>query len=97
MLTRKLPKEELFGLTSQIRRAAVSVESNLAEGESRYTQADKIKVFIEARASGAEVETQLLLIGDLYKNLLEQSTDLRSRYMILGKQINSLVSHRRKT
>ena len=66
MLTKQLPKEELFGLTSQIRRAAVSVESNIAEGESRFSNADKIRFFIDARSSAAEVETQLLIISDLY-------------------------------
>ena len=97
MLTRKLPKEELFSLTSQLRRAAISVESNLAEGESRFSQADKIKFFIEARSSAAEVETQILLIHDLYKHLSIQATKLRDEYKFLGKQINSLISFRRKT
>ncbi len=45
-LTSKLPKEELFGLSSQIRRAAIPVGSNIAEGESRYLQKDKINFFI---------------------------------------------------
>ncbi|MBI2327119.1 four helix bundle protein [Candidatus Curtissbacteria bacterium] len=97
MMTKKLPKEELFGLVSQIRRAAVSVESNLAEGESRYSNADKIKFFIESRSSGAEVETQLLIIRDLYKELFDNSTSLRDEYKVLGKQINSLINFRRRT
>lgn len=96
MLTKKLPKEELFGLTSQIRRAAISVESNLAEGESRYTHADRIRFFVDSRASGAEVETQLLLISDIYKNISREALDLRDKYKILGKQINSLINFRRK-
>jgi len=97
MLTKKLPKEELFGLLSQIRRAAISVESNLAEGESRYSKADKIKFFIEARSSGAEVETQLLIISDLYESLSDESSILRNKYKILGKQINSLINFRRQS
>ncbi len=97
MLTKNLPKEELFGLTSQIRRAAVSVESNLAEGESRYTSADKINFFIQSRASAAEVETQLLIIADLYNKLSKNSHTLKDKYKFLGKQINSLISYRRST
>lgn len=96
MLTKKLPREEVFGLTSQLRRAAVSVESNIAEGEARYSNADKIKFLVESRSSAAEVETQLLLIVDLYKNLAKEAQDLRDQYKLLGKQINSLISFRRK-
>ena len=44
--TSKLPKSEQFGLVSQIRRAAVSVESNIAEGDSRYSKKDKIQFFV---------------------------------------------------
>ncbi|OGD95126.1 four helix bundle protein, partial [Candidatus Curtissbacteria bacterium RIFCSPLOWO2_01_FULL_37_9] len=58
-LSKKLPKEELYGLTSQVTRAAVSVESNIAEGESRYTDPAKIRFFIDARASVSEVIVQL--------------------------------------
>lgn len=97
MLTKKLPKEETFGLTSQVRRAAVSVESNLAEGESRYTTADKLRFFVDARSSAAEVETQLLIINDLYKNLSTNASKLREEYKILGKQLNSLISYRRNS
>jgi len=96
MLTKRLPKEEQFGLISQIRRAAISVESNIAEGESRYSKDDKIRFFIDARSSAAEVETQLLLIADLYPHLSDESRDLRSEYKILGKRLNSLISYRRK-
>lgn len=97
MLTKQLPKEELFGLTSQIRRAAVSVESNIAEGESRFSNADKIRFFIDSRSSAAEVETQLLIISDLYAKSSKSATKLREDYKFLGKQINSLISFRRKS
>ena len=97
MLTKQLPKEELFGLTSQIRRAAVSVESNIAEGESRFSNADKIRFFIDARSSAAEVETQLLIISDLYVKLSKSAIKLREGYKYLGKQINSLIRFRRKS
>lgn len=96
MLTSKLPKNELFGLTSQLRRAAVSVESLIAEGESRFTTPDRLKFFIDARASAAECETQLLIIKDLFKNISKEASLLRDEYNALGKQINSLISYRRK-
>lgn len=95
MITDKLPKSELFGLVSQLRRAAVSVESNIAEGEDRYTTADKNKFFVDARASCSEVRTQLLIVADLYKKLTRAALDLEAEYVILAKQINSLISYRR--
>jgi four helix bundle protein len=95
VLTSRLPKEELFGLTSQLRRAAVSVESNIAEGESRYTEKDKLNFFIQARSSAAEVQTQLLLIHDIYLKLSTKANELKNEYVILSRQINSLISFRR--
>ena len=94
-LTSSLPKEELFGLTSQLRRAAISVESNIAEGESRYTEKDKLNFFILARSSAAEVQTQLFLIHDIYSKLSTKAGELRNEYEVLGKQINSLITFRR--
>lgn len=94
-LTSNLPKEEMFSLASQLRRAAVSVESNIAEGESRYTQKDKINFFIQARSSAAEVQTQLFLVHDLYSALSIKANELKNEYERLSKQINSLISFRR--
>ena len=96
MLTNKLPSSEAFGLISQLRRAAVSVESLIAEGEDRYTAADKNKFFIDARASCAEIRTQLLIVKDLHPKLGKESLNLEGEYTILAKQINSLISYRRK-
>lgn len=60
-LTKKFPKEELYGLTSQIRRCAVSMPSNIAEGYARNRRKEYVKFLQIAFASGAEVETQLLI------------------------------------
>lgn len=60
-ITKKFPKEEIYGLTSQIRRAAVSVPSNIAEGYGRKTT----RSLYIAYGSNCELETQILLSGDL--------------------------------
>ena len=64
-ITAKFPKDEKFGLTSQIRRAVVSVPSNIAEGYGRKTTADYIKSLYIAYGSNCELETQIMLSGDL--------------------------------
>jgi len=60
-LTEKYPKSELYGLTSQTRRSAVSIPSNIAEGRRRSTRKDYRNFLVIAYASGAELETQLEL------------------------------------
>ena len=64
-LTANFPKEERFGLTSQIRRSAVSIPSNTAEGYGRKTTADYVRMLFIAYGSICELETQILLSGDL--------------------------------
>jgi four helix bundle protein len=64
-ITARFPKDEKFGLTSQIRRASVSVPSNIAEGYGRKTTADYIKSLYIAYGSNYELETQMMLSGDL--------------------------------
>ena len=64
-LTAKFPNDERYGLTSQIRRSAVSIPSNIAEGYGRKTTVDYIRMLYISYGSICELETQILLAGDL--------------------------------
>src|SRR3989338_3135533 len=65
-ITRSFPKNEEYALTVQLRRCAVSIPSNIAEGSRRGTQKDFIQFLRIADGSAAELETQLILAKDLY-------------------------------
>lgn len=65
LLTKDFPKDELFGLTSQMRRCAVSIPSNIAEGYGRQYKKETIQFFHIARGSLYELETQLYISADL--------------------------------
>lgn len=64
-MTEDFPKREVFGLTSQLRRSAVSVTSNIAEGFSRNTNKDKYQFYIIAQGSLTELQNQLLVARDI--------------------------------
>ncbi len=64
-ITAKFPKEERYGLTSQIRRSIVSIASNIAEGYGTKTTLDYIRMLYISYGSLCELETQMLLAGDL--------------------------------
>ena len=74
-VTRTFPQEELFGITSQMRRAAVSIPSNIAEGYGRLYEKDTVRFLSIALGSAAELETQLLIskqIGFLSQSELDE-------------------------
>ena len=95
-LAGQLPKEELFALSNQIRRCAVSVPSNIAEGNSRAGTKEYVQFLCIARGSLSELETQVILakdIGYLSQNDIAQPlADL----LIIKKMLNSLISALRK-
>jgi len=71
VLTQSFPKEELYGLTSQLRRSAISIPSNTAEGSRRTSDKEFSNFILIARGSLAEVETQIILaesFGYIHKN-----------------------------
>jgi four helix bundle protein len=91
--TRSFPREELFGLSSQMRRAAVSVPSNIAEGKGRYSRKELIQFLYKARGSLMELETQIIIARDLdYLNEGAGQT-LSTRTLEVTRILNGLINH----
>jgi four helix bundle protein len=91
VLTRDFPKVELYGLGSQIRNAAVSIPSNIAEGQQRYSVPDFRHFLRIARGSLGELETQLILARDLGYVSSEVLTRLTSEIDVIGRLLNGLI------
>jgi len=90
-VTRLFPKEELYGLVSQMRRAAVSIPSNIAEGKGRLTDRDRAHFYLQARGSLLELETQILIARELnYMSHADSERLLRSSDEI-GRMLNGLI------
>lgn len=85
------PKEELFGLTNQIRRASVSIPSNIAEGFGRKTIKDKVHFYTMAIGSLNEVLNQLFISSDLGYLKEKDWRDLEERIILISKMLNGLI------
>jgi four helix bundle protein len=90
-LTATFPREELFGLTSQIRRASVSVSSNIAEGYGRNTRGEYKQFVGMARGSCSEVETQLVIARELGMGDVQLLTNAEALNEEVGKMLRSLL------
>jgi four helix bundle protein len=89
-LTRKLPREEIYGLTSQMRRAAVSIPSNIAEGQARQSPKEFAHFIKIAQGSKAELETQLLLCVEIGYLKDTDISDLLALLQEVGKMMTVL-------
>lgn len=91
-LTNTFPKDEIYGLSGQMRRAAVSVPSNIAEGKSRRATGDYKRFLDIAYGSIAEVETQLFIASDLEYVSEDKIELLLQDYAEIGRMLNGLIS-----
>jgi len=91
-LTRFLPKEETYALSDQMRRAAVSIPSNIAEGQSRNSPKEFLQFLYVARGSKAELETQLLIAERLQYLPYEQISGALTMCDDIGRMLHSLIN-----
>lgn len=94
--TANLLREEMFGLTSQLRRAAVSVASNIAEGKGRFSDRESSQFLSISRGSVFEIETQITIALDLGFLSIFQSQSLLKRCGEVGRLLNGLIKAVRK-
>ena len=97
LLTKKFPQEEKFGLTNQLRRAAVSVSSNIAEGSSRTSIKDQAYFYQLAYSSLMEVLNQLIISVDLEYLDKKYYTEIREKVEKIANMLNALRKKRLKS
>ncbi len=90
--TEGFPKAEIFSLTNQIRRAAVSVPSNIAEGQAHYSHREFLHFLRHSRGSLAELETQLLIASARKYLGEEQRENIQARIDELSRILSGLIS-----
>lgn len=92
-ITKNFPKEELFGLTNQMKRAAVSITSNISEGFSRQSFKEKIQFYSIARGSVTEIQNQLLIAKDVKYFTADKFNKVAKQTVIVHKLINGLIKY----
>ncbi len=94
-VTNGFPKEEMFGLVNQIRRAVVSITSNIAEGFSRQSYKDKLHFYSMALGSLTEVQNQLLIARDVKYLTVHEFKGIADQTIKVSKIINGLIKSSR--
>jgi four helix bundle protein len=95
-LTENFPKEEKFGLTSQIRRASVSIAANIAEGAGRQSSKEFYRFLSIAQGSTSEVETELLIAYRLMYLDREAHEEVSQKLDDIGRMLTGLCQHLKK-
>lgn len=90
-ITKFFPKEEIFGLVSQMRRCVVSITSNIAEGFSRQSYKEKVQFYSIAQGSLTELQNQLLVARDVGLLTKQQFEELASQSIKVHKIVNGLI------
>lgn len=94
-ITKNFPKEEMFGLVSQMRRASVSITSNIAEGFSRFSFKEKAQFYSMAHGSLTELQNQLLIAKDVEHLNENEFTKLSQCAITVHKLLNAFIKKTR--
>ena len=92
-ITKAFPKDEQFGLTNQLRRAAVSIPSNIAEGCGRNHFKDSIQFFFVSRGSLYEIETQIIIAFDLGYLTESEQTNIINKIKSCKRLLNGFINY----
>jgi four helix bundle protein len=90
-VTKRFPKDEMYGLTSQIRRSAVSIPSNIAEGYGRKTTLEYVRFLYIAYGSVCELETQTMISGDLGYVRKESLQEIRQEIGDVERMLKAMI------
>ena len=89
--SRSFPKDEIFGIVSQMRRAAVSIPSNISEGYGRLYEKETVKFLSNALGSATELETQMIISRNLSFLPVEDATELIMNIQEIIRMLSSLI------
>lgn len=95
--TKSFPREEMFGLTSQMRRASISVPSNISEGKGRYSSKELVQFLFNARGSLLELQTQITLAERSGYLGGAEGAELEERAAEVGRLLNGMIARFRNT
>lgn len=95
-ITEQYPKQELFGLTNQMRRAAVSIPSNIAEGAARNYDSEFVRFLYISQGSLSEIETQLIISLNLGYITKEKLDEIINDVYLIRSQISGLIKFKKK-
>ena len=91
LITQTFPKEETYGMTSQIRRAAVSIPSNIAEGKARQSKKEYVQFLFIALGSTAEVQTQIIIAKELQYITEKNKLDILENLDHIARMLRRLI------
>ena len=91
IVTRSYPKDEIFGIVSQMRRAAVSIPSNISEGYGRFYEKETVKFLSNALGSATELETQMIISKDLSFLPVDDAAKLINSIQEIIRMLSALI------